>query len=364
MLAARAHAARAEARLRGAGLPENPFLDWERQEAFAPNAQSQDVVRLHVPLDLSGRRRTERLLAELAGADANAEAARVGLELVADALSHFYRALAVHRRLAILRQGQESLDEAERVLARRQSAGDASGYERSRLALERELARSRLEETATEQAILLAELAARVGAREAPASVRGTFDVPAPASLDALLAQAQAQHPVLRELEARRALAQRTERAARTAWVPPLEVFGGYNVQTGPQTGRGYAVGLVLDVPVFDRGQDVRARASAELAPRADYENALVWSLRSTLAAARTRLMAARAERDLFAAAADPHADVLLRAAAAGYREGERSLVELLDARRAALEVAHRKLALDVATRLADIELRRATGDL
>jgi len=54
----------------------------------------------------------------------------------------------------------------------------------------------------------------------------------------------------------------------------------------------------------------------------------------------------------------------LVRAAESGYREGERSVLELLDAERARAEVEGRRLDLSLAEKRADIVLRAARGEL
>ncbi|MEQ8889671.1 MAG: hypothetical protein RID93_18645, partial [Sandaracinaceae bacterium] len=74
VLAAAARARLAEGEAQGAGLLPNPSVEWERQEAFAPNAQAQDIIRLVVPLDLSGRPATRRALAEVEARLSEAEA--------------------------------------------------------------------------------------------------------------------------------------------------------------------------------------------------------------------------------------------------------------------------------------------------
>ncbi len=363
-VAAQGTARRARARVEGVGLHPNPFLDWERQETLSPNAQSQDVVRAHIPFDLSGRRDAARLLAELDAEDSGAGASNLGRELAARALGLFYAALALERRIDLLREAQGVLDEVSRVLSSRQAAGEASGYERARLALEAELGRSRLERASAEREVTIHELAALLGAAEARPTVRGDFDVADPPPLDELMARAGETHPLLRSLEVQLDLARRARSAADTAWIPRFEIFGGYNVQIGPQVGHGYAVGVVLDVPVFDHGQGERAEANAALSSLGDYEGALRAAVRAAITAARARLEAALNERRRFAAATGGDTELLLRAASTGYRGGERTLVELLDARRAVLEVAERELTLDLTVRLADVELRRTTGAL
>jgi cobalt-zinc-cadmium efflux system outer membrane protein len=362
--AARGEARRARARVEGAGLHPNPFVDWERQQTFAPNAQSQDVVRAHIPFDLSGRRAVARLLAEVDAEGSSAEATQIGLRLAARALRFFYRALSLKRRIDLLQEAQAVLDEADRVLASRQATGEVSGYERARLALEAELARSRLQSASAERLVAAHELAALLGAEGAARTLEGDFDVAAPPAIDVLVARASRAHPLLRSLDTRLALARRARGAAGTVWIPRFEIFGGYNNQAGPQVGRGYAVGVVLDLPVFDRGQGERAEADAALASVDQEARALRAALRAAVGAAHDRLDAALKERQRFAGATVEDTELLLRAARTGYRGGERTLVELLDARRAVLEVSERKLNLDLAVRLADVELRQVTGAL
>jgi cobalt-zinc-cadmium efflux system outer membrane protein len=123
-------------------------------------------------------------------------------------------------------------------------------------------------------------------------------------------------------------------------------------------------VGVRVDLPLFDRGQGEQAEARAALSSLDEYGDALRLSVRAALTAARARLEGTMAERARFDEATRDAAELLSRAASAGYQGGERSLLELLDARRAALEVAERRLALDLAVRLADVELRRLTGPL
>ena len=362
-LAARVSARRARARVDGVGLHPNPTVDWERQESFAPNTQGQDLVRVTVPLDLSGRRDAARALEELSATDSEVAAQSIGLELAAQALSLFYELLALERRLALLNEAQAVLDEAARVLFSRQAAGEASGYERARLTLEVELGQSRLARATLARAVSREELAALLGG---PATVplSGDFEVEPPPSFDALVERATDAHPELRSLDARVAIATRARDASDWAWVPAFSVLAGYNRQDGLQVGHGYTVGVRMDVPLFDRGQGEQAEARAALSSLDEYGDALRLAVRAQLRAARARLEGAMAERARFDEATHEAAELLSRAASTGYQGGERSLLELLDARRAVLEVAERRLALDLAVRLADVELRRITGSL
>ncbi|MFK7990348.1 MAG: TolC family protein [Sandaracinaceae bacterium] len=360
-LLARGEARRVRGRVEGVGLHPNPSIDYERQESFAPNAQTQDLARVVVPFELSGRRDAARQLAELSAEESETNASRVGLEVSAQALSLFYRALAAERRVALLDHAQEALDDAARILASRESAGEASGYESARLSLEVELARSRFARSRLAQEVVKQELAALLG-EETTSSLAGDFDVAVPPSVDELMSRAERTLPELASLDQRLSTARGARSAADSAWFPGFAVFGGYNRQEGPLVGHGYSVGMRVDIPLFDRGQGEQAEAEAAVRAVQEHGDALRVSLRAQIGAARARLEGVLAERSRFGDSTAEAVELVVRAAAAGFRGGERTLVELLDARRAALEVAERRVALDLAVRLADVELRRITG--
>ena len=353
---AEADAERARRGADGAGRLPNPVLGFERQAAFSPNAQSQDVLALTFPIQLSGRARTERALAEVDASMAEVDLERTRLDFMARALAVFYDALARGRRTAQLQDGVAVLTEAERLIQARRSAGEASGYESERIALELSMARSRAAEARLDTDAARAELSALVGHDDAP---QGDFVVEAPAAEPVLVANAQRRRDRV-ALDAWVASARDAQRRARRGGLPDLAVIVGYNRQAAP-TGHGYALGGEVTIPLFDRGQQQRGEANA-LADGAQamsdaWDRVVLGEVRS----ARTRLQSLLRERGRFE---QTDASTLIRAALSAYREGELTLVELLDARRAALDVELRRTELDLLVRLADVALRRATGEL
>jgi cobalt-zinc-cadmium efflux system outer membrane protein len=357
-----AHAASRIARgaIEGEGLLPNPSLAWERQEAFDPNAQTQDIVTARVPLDLSGRPAARRALAELDAWRADADEAGARVSAVTVALAAFYRALAAERRVALFEEAQASLDEAVRVMAERRDAGDASGYETSRLALEAELARSRLAEARLDALRARVGLGAPLGVEEVPA-LAGDLEATAPAPLEAWLARVE-RRPELEALARAADAARRARDAADLAWLPRLDLAGGYNRVDGPVPGHGYALEVSVEVPLFDHGQGERARAAAAAEAVDAIRDVVVIRARAEVRAAHAALVGALAERARFGAATDAAREELARAVASGYRDGERTLVERIDAQRAVVENGERRLALDLAARLADVRLRGAVG--
>lgn len=354
---AEAEAERARRAAEGAGRLPNPTLGFERQEAYSPNAQSQDLLSLTWPIQLSGRAATERALAEVDASMAEVELERARLELLARSLELFYVALGRAQRTAHLESGVEVLTEAERLIQSRQAAGDASGYETERIGLELSFARSRAAQARLEAAAARAELGALVGTDDAPL---GDFQVDAPAPESELMTRARRERRDGLALDAWVSSATDAQRRSRRGGLPDLALIVGYNRQRAP-TGHGYALGAEITLPFFDRNQGPRGEADA-LADRAQIVRD-TWDRRvlAEVRGARARLDALLRERERFSTT---DAGSLVQAAIAAYREGERTLVELIDARRAAMDVLIRRTELDLQVRLADVALRRATGEL
>ena len=138
---------------------------------------------------------------------------------------------------------------------------------------------------------------------------------------------------------------------------------GGLRREITETTRDGYVAGVSLSLPVFDRGQDsvTAARAAQQQATAALRLGERDTQLRLTVA--REALAAAVAELARFREATSARVELLERAALAGYREGDRSVVELVDAQRARTAVARRVLALELEAKQAELALRAAQGE-
>lgn len=110
VLVAEAAADLADARAEVAGLRPDPALSWEREALVGDGGGSQDVVQVTVPLELSGRRRVQRLLARAASATTRAEAAELRAEAVERAVLAFYAALAAQQRAELLAETVADLE--------------------------------------------------------------------------------------------------------------------------------------------------------------------------------------------------------------------------------------------------------------
>jgi cobalt-zinc-cadmium efflux system outer membrane protein len=356
----RASRSAADASERGAGALPNPSVAWER-ETVGDGGPVQDTFQVTVPLALV------RPSAERALASSNAEMLRADAELaesaaVGQALALWFEWQLVTREAQLLEEEQASFEEAARTLDRRSAAGGASGYEAARVKLELETCKSRLHATRANLDGLRARLAA-------------VLNLPSPefraeAEL-ALRPLPPADQLIARAMTSRRHVvhAQRAATAANTArdrssrlWVPDVSVHAGLNAVRDDGTHYGYVAGLSVDIPVFSRGQELQARADAQHALASARATTWEREVRAQVVEAHAAHEAARNELQRFRAAAMPHARVLVQAARSGYREGARSVVELLDAERAYATVAQTELAITARGKQAELRLRMATG--
>jgi outer membrane protein TolC len=117
-----------------------------------------------------------------------------------------------------------------------------------------------------------------------------------------------------------------------------------------------------VTVPLFDRSRAERAAAEArgnQAVARAEVFRA---SLRTEIAALVTAVTERRQVADRYRSAAVGSADQMQRIAQVSYDAGDRSILELLDAYRAAATTRLRQAELDAAVRQAEIELEFVSG--
>jgi len=363
---AAAAVARAEATAAGTGLAENPTIGYQREQLLGDPARAHDVLALRVPIDLSGRRSARRSLAQLDASATALEATAVRREAVAAALDAFWDAVAGAARVVIAERAQTTLTEADRVMTRREAEGTVSGYERARLALAAELARSQVADARSRERIARARLGAIVDpTADEPPTVAGDLATAAPADRASAVARALRTRSELAEAARSVRLASAATDSVATAWLPAFSVVGGWNAErAGDVDENGFVAGVEVELPLFSRGQDVRGESAAAAREARVRLEGLRARVASEVRIAAERLVAARAERARLDAAVGPHLETLARATTAGYREGERTLLELVDAQAALAEVEARRLELALEAKRAEVALRIATGEL
>jgi cobalt-zinc-cadmium efflux system outer membrane protein len=361
-LAADIDAARAE--ILAAGARANPTLGLDREEVFPDAGSATNYARLTLPVDVSGRRsrRVEAARASAGAAAADAEITR--LELVVEGLRVFHEAAYARLHAESLRADREALVRVVEIVRKRTSAGAASGYDLQRFELELATYDDLLVSADTALLVARARLAALVGKPRQAIDAGGALDLPAtPAALASLLSDTLAQRGDVRAARLRVASAEARRVAAARAWIPDFGLSVGImSADVGDETALGYTLGLALALPFFDRGQAERARAAAaRRAAEADTR----WLETQVPAAVMLRhatLLRRIEQAQRFSDEQLARLDALLKAAEAAYREGQSTVVELLDAYETARDTRLRGLELRRDARLAELDLWLALG--
>ena len=358
----------AEARTRTSGLFKNPGLNWSRETVHSgpiSGQGSQDLIVAAVPLDFA-RPLTTRSLVASDGAWTRAEAALMTRDAVLEAVLSYYEVVLAEARMDVLRQNVENLDEASRVLARREAAGSASGYESTRLSVESELSRSHLAEAKGTLLSARARLAGLLNLSGGGLRTGSELSLMTAEAAHALSRASAEERPALKLARSSEELATRAEDRAAWAWLPVLELEGGLKRanNAGTHSGYGYVLGAALTLPLFDHGQAQRSEANAQLALSRARTVALARRIDVEVQSSLLVFLSARKELERFEKEMSGKVDALLTAAQSGYREGERSILELLDAQRAQTDVAERRLTLMGTAKRAEARLRAAVGAL
>lgn len=353
----------AEADVLAAGLYPNPTLSYSRERLDGSPDTLEQTWMLEQAFDLSGRRGLHREAASRRVAAVAAGNASRQVQMAANIRRSFHDALFRQEIIRTTETWVQRYARVEGLVGKLARAGEASGYDRRRLARERQTAEARLAAERAEQARSLARLRALTGAPEV-ALLQGALLPAAPVLVETALAQLD-QRPDLQSLSRRAEAADLEGRAARRGGIPEVTVgVGPKFVDDGSTRDSGVAFSLAVPLPVFDRQQAGGQRAAAEaVQARAEYRLARqraegelrglhrqAEGLRATAIDYRNRAVAASPE--------------LLRIAESAYQGGESSLLELLDAYRGALEAETTALELEKRARDARIEYELLTGSI
>jgi cobalt-zinc-cadmium efflux system outer membrane protein len=251
------------------------------------------------------------------------------------------------------------------VLAKREAAGDAAGFDRLRA--EREVfdvdadRAAAASERARAQATLASFFEAPADATRIVAVAAIAPNVPLP-PVEALVEQAESIRGELLALRKEIEAARFSEQAAERRWIPDPEIVAGTKSSTVGGGDRGIVVMIHAAIPLFDRAQPERALARARAAQAQARIEAFRAVLRADIAAVRATVLERRETAERYRSAAVAGADQIERIAQVSYDAGERGILELLDAYRTTASARVRQAALDAAARQAEIELEFLSG--
>jgi cobalt-zinc-cadmium efflux system outer membrane protein len=351
----------ARADVLAAGRWPNPRLTVDRESVAGITEYLTMVAQ---PLPITGRR---DLAVQAATASASASASRADEDvrrLRADARLAFATLVGAQTRERELTAIRDRLRELAQMLARREAAGDAAGFDRLRA--EREVLDTEADLTiaAADRARAQAILASYMTVQD-PSQIVATADAPSVVAvppLDALLTQAESTRGELRAYRQDVEAARLALRAAERSRVPEPEVVAG----TKSSSALGGDVGSVFTVhaaiPLFDRAKPERTLADGRAAQAEARAASFLTVLRGEVTALRAAVLERRDAATRYRAQALESATQIERIAQVSYDAGERSILELLDAYRLGASARTRQASLDLAVRQAEIELGFATG--
>jgi cobalt-zinc-cadmium efflux system outer membrane protein len=357
IIAARANVAAAAARIRQAGFRVNPELSVE-VENFAGTGEYngtrglETTVAINQRLDLGGRRRARVSVAraELAAAQLRLSIARA--DLAQQVREQFARAITARDRLRLAEDSDRRARELARIAGQLVEAGRDPPLRALRARSAAAQVAAELEAARAEEAASRRTLASLFGVTTPPDTVAGSLLDLVPGTLD----PEQSLDVQLADAERLAAEAELGQQLAARNLDPAVGV--------GVRQFRGSSDialvgGLSVPLPVFDRNQGniaaSRSNVAAAEARRASALATVTVRARNAIAAVE----AAEARVRALEGAAIPEALEALRLTQLSYREGQASLLELLDAQNAYTSAEAALIDARLALALATAELGR-----
>jgi cobalt-zinc-cadmium efflux system outer membrane protein len=355
-----------------AGRWPNPRVSVERQAVAGVTEYYSSVSQI---LPITGRRRFDVQAAEAVVSARSSRADDDVRRLRADLRLAFAALVAAQDRERELSAARDRVRDLSRILAAREQAGDAAGFDRLRSEREVLDLESDLVIASTDRARAQATVAGFYGARVDPAqvvAVRGATAAREVPALEALMGQAEAARGALVAFEHEAEAARFAALSANRRLLPEPEVFAGTKSSTAGTGGGGAVtvgsgaigplVGVQTTIPLFDRAKPERALAAARAAQAASDAASFRAVLRGEVAALREAVLQRRAAADRYRVEGIGGAADIERIARVSYDAGERGILELLDAYRVSASARVRQSLLDLAVRQAEVELEFATG--
>lgn len=345
-----------------AGRWPNPRLTVDRESV---GGVTEYITVVAQPLPITGRRTFE---VQAASALVSASTSRADDEvrrLRADMRVAFAQLATAQARERELADARDRLRNLADILARRETEGDAAGFDRLRAERETLDVETDLVIAATERARAQATLAGFFANGADPSQLVAVAGPRVPAEvprLEALLEQAESVRGDLRAFQFESDAAGFAARAAERRWLPEPEVVAGTKSTTFAAGDVGSVFMVHAAIPLFDRARPERALAAARASQAEAQAEAFRAVLRGEVNALRAAVLQRRDAAERYRTEAVNSAAQIERIALVSYDAGEHSILELLDAYRIGMSARVRQAALDLAVRQAEIELEFATG--
>ncbi len=343
-------------------LRDNPMLEFSAGPRYAAGADFTDFeTGVSQTFELGGRRNSRIAAAQAEVERETASSRNVGRELLRDVAASFWQASAAQQRVQIATAADSVANDLLQSMQRRYDAGDVAALELNVARNAAARTHAELRSALADQTLALGELRILLGMRPDEAlSVSGTLNSSSSYDFDKLVGEA-VKRPDLEALAAELRQAEAEVKLGEGFKWPDLGLGLKYGRDEGDKIFRG---GVSLSLPVFSRGQELRATGSARAARlRREIEAgrlAVANEVRTAFDVYQQRVEgAAELQRNAVQALDDN--ETLARRS---FEEGEISLLDLLVIRRDAFETRLIYLNQLLEARLAAVELETRAGVL
>jgi outer membrane protein TolC len=329
------------------------------------------VLTLHLPI--LGQRGAHVRAAERALEQTRLEATLSLWQLRHDARLAYYATARADDELVIARQVETLTKRVAQIAAERYDAGAGSLLEKLQAQLVEDRALQDVLDRQAAERVARLELARFLGepSGTVPPLADALGTVGLTPAIDALLAQAERQHPQLRALEAERFAAEARVHAARADRRPVFNLDLGVELldpttcgsptENGPRC-VGPRGALSFDLPVFNLNGGPIARADAEARAAAIKRDAAAQRIAMQVRSAYESFLAATTRARFFDTRYVPSATQVEAMAREGFAAGRTGLLPLIEAQRSLLDSRLGQTEARFAVQSARADLEEASG--
>ncbi|WP_394846502.1 CusA/CzcA family heavy metal efflux RND transporter [Pendulispora brunnea] len=364
LTAAKANVRAAESQATAAGLWTNPQLDAGYTRSLGTTSFDRfgyGTAGITQFVEVAGAPKARRRAAEAEMRATEADGAGVARRLAFDAEEAYIGLAAQISRRGVAEETVRDLERADRIVRARVGAGMAPQYDASRIAIALASARAELGEAEAQIARARGDLATAVG--PAFATLRGdpVYDFDATPPLPNL---PELQRDLLSHRTDLRAAQHRAESARLDIETAQRSVFPGFGVRIGAGYGQApnqtdLGVGIVLPIPLVDRGQGIVPAARARADANEALADAIVIAARERLTASHAELVRRRETLEKYRTETRQISMNMRSEAEAGYREARLSVLELVDAYQSFHDARLKMIDLASSASLAEVGVRR-----
>jgi len=340
----------AQAEQQQAGLWPNPEFSVE-VEGFGGSGPwagfdgAETTLAVSQPIETAGKRTKRQRVTGARLQQAEFVYAGQRQRLRAQAARAFHAVLAAQEELTLAEQNLELAQRLEQTVTQRVAAGKDSPIKQTQTLIMVSEQRMVLEEAKVNLSTARRHLAAHWGSTEPRfASVNGDFTrIETPPTAAQVVTQWEA-HPSTGQWQAAVSEAKASLDLAKAEPVPDVTVMGGYKRME--DVGQNTAVlGLALPLPLFNRSQGTRERATLALGRTRRLQQQAQVTLITGLKTRHQRLTVAATQARELLDTILPHAEQAYAASITAYEQGKFDYLEILEAQRTLFETKSHTLS-------------------